>query len=54
MKATIYETITNQIVIAIEEGAGMYKMPWHRVRNDVTSPAPQFQQTSIRRVERDR
>ncbi len=38
MKATIYETITNQIVAAIEEGAGLYRMPWHRRRYDITSP----------------
>lgn len=38
MKTTIYETITKQIVAAIEEGAGLYKMPWHRSRNDITSP----------------
>ena len=38
MKASIYETITNQIVAAIEEGAGLYQMPWHRQRHDITSP----------------
>jgi len=38
MKATIYETITNQIVAAIEEGAGLYNMPWHRARADITNP----------------
>lgn len=38
MKTTIYETITNQIVTAIEEGAGLYRMPWHRSRNEITSP----------------
>ena len=38
MKATIYETITNQIVAAIEEGAELYKMPWHRERADITNP----------------
>jgi len=38
MKASIYETITNQIVAAIEEGAGLYKMPWHRARADITNP----------------
>lgn len=38
MKATIYETITNQIVTAIEEGAGLYMMPWHRARADITNP----------------
>lgn len=30
MKQTIYETITNQIVEAIEQGAGTFNMPWHR------------------------
>lgn len=39
MKATIYETIANQIVTAIEEGADLYKMPWHRERFDITSPS---------------
>ena len=38
MRQTIYETITQQIVIAIEEGADLYKMPWHRSRNDITNP----------------
>ncbi len=28
MKTTIYETITNQIIDAIEQGAGDYRMPW--------------------------
>lgn len=38
MKPTIYETITQQIVATIEEGAGLYKMPWHRPRPDITNP----------------
>jgi antirestriction protein ArdC len=38
MKTTIYETITNQIVAAIEQGAGDYKMPWHCSRSDITNP----------------
>lgn len=38
MKTTIYETITNQIAAAIEEGAGLYSMPWHRNREDITNP----------------
>lgn len=38
MKTTIYETITQQIVAAIEEGAELYKMPWHRSRGDITNP----------------
>lgn len=29
MKTSIYETITSQIVTAIEEGAATYHMPWH-------------------------
>lgn len=29
MKKTIYETITDQIVAAIEEGAATFEMPWH-------------------------
>lgn len=39
MKTTIYETITSQIVAAIEEGAGSYRMPWHRSRFDIASPS---------------
>lgn len=39
MKPTIYETITNQILAAIEAGAGAYHMPWHRSRFDVASPS---------------
>ena len=38
MRPTIYEAITQQIVTAIEEGASLYKMPWHRERFDITSP----------------
>lgn len=38
MKPSIYETITNQIVAAIEEGAESYRMPWHRSGQDITSP----------------
>jgi antirestriction protein ArdC len=38
VKATIYETITNQIVTAIEEGAEGYRMPWHANGRDITSP----------------
>lgn len=29
MKMDIYETITNQIIAAIEAGAGKWQMPWH-------------------------
>jgi hypothetical protein len=37
-KATIYETMTHQIVQAIEEGAATYRMPWHRISADITCP----------------
>ena len=33
----IYERVTNQIVTAIEAGAGNYRMPWH-VSADSTLP----------------
>lgn len=39
MKPSIYETITSQIVAAIEAGAGNYDMPWHRSQHDVASPS---------------
>lgn len=39
MSATIYETITSQIVAAIEAGADTYRMPWHRSRHDIASPS---------------
>lgn len=38
MKETIYETITNQIIAAIEAGAGSYKMPWHQSGQDIANP----------------
>jgi antirestriction protein ArdC len=39
MKDSIYDTITQQIVEAIEEGADFYRMPWHCARADLTNPA---------------
>lgn len=39
MPQSIYDTITSQIVAAIEEGAADYRMPWHRSRFDVASPS---------------
>lgn len=48
MRQTIYETITNQIVTAIEEGAGLYKMPWHRSRSDITNPQNMATKSSYR------
>jgi antirestriction protein ArdC len=37
MKADIYQRVTQQIVAAIEEGAGQYRMPWHR-RQGIGTP----------------
>ena len=48
MRQTIYETITQQIVTAIEEGADLYKMPWHRSRCDITNPRNTFAGRSYR------
>jgi len=38
VKATIYETITQQLVTAIEEGAEQYKMPRHLSPNGINDP----------------
>jgi antirestriction protein ArdC len=29
-RSDVYEAITNRVVVAIEEGAGEWRMPWHR------------------------
>lgn len=26
----VYEAVTDQVIVAIEEGAGEWQMPWHR------------------------
>jgi antirestriction protein ArdC len=38
VKDTIYETVTRQIVEAIEEGAETYRMPWHHGGGDLSNP----------------
>ena len=35
---TIYQRITDQIIAAIEAGAGNWKMPWHSDGTDITQP----------------
>lgn len=35
---SIYQRITDQIVAAIEAGAGTWKMPWHTDGTDITQP----------------
>jgi antirestriction protein ArdC len=34
----IYERVTNQIIAAIEAGAGEYRMPWHHGGSSITTP----------------
>lgn len=34
----IYERVTNQIIAAIEAGAGDYRMPWHHDGSAITTP----------------
>lgn len=34
----IYERVTNQIIAAIEAGAGNYRMPWHHDGSAITTP----------------
>lgn len=34
----IYERVTNQIIAAIEAGAGEYRMPWHHDGSAITTP----------------
>ena len=37
-KQDIYQTITNQIISAIESGKATYKMPWHKMSADSFAP----------------
>ncbi len=34
----IHQTITDQIIAAIEAGAGEFKLPWHRAGADLLHP----------------
>jgi len=34
----IYERVTNQIIAAIEAGAGDFRMPWHHDGSAITTP----------------
>ena len=36
--ASIYDTITNQIIAALERGTGDYTLPWHRSSAPLTRP----------------
>ena len=36
--ASIYDTITNQIIAALERGTGDYMLPWHRSSAPLTRP----------------
>ncbi len=35
----IHQQITNQIVAAIEAGAGEFRLPWHRSAGNIMRPA---------------
>ena len=35
----IYERVTNQIIAAIEAGAGEYRMLWHHDGSAITTPS---------------
>lgn len=37
-KQDIYQTITNEIISAIESGSATYKMPWHKTSADSFAP----------------
>ena len=34
----VHEQITNRIIAAIEQGAGEFKLPWHRTAGSITRP----------------
>jgi antirestriction protein ArdC len=36
--ASIYDTITNQIIAALERGTGGYTLPWHRSSAPLNRP----------------
>ena len=48
--ANIYQRITDQILAAIEAGAGDWKMPWHSDGTDITQPINAASGKAYRRV----
>jgi len=36
--ASIYDTITNQIIASLEAGAGQFSLPWHRSNTSLSRP----------------
>ena len=34
----VHEEITNRIIAAIEQGTGVFKLPWHRPAGSITRP----------------
>lgn len=46
----IYERVTNQIIAAIEAGAGEYRMPWHHDGSAITTPVNVASRKSYRGV----
>ncbi len=49
-KHDVYERITNQIISAIENGAGQYRMPWHRNSADTFAPVNAASKTFYRGI----
>ena len=37
-RADVYERVTNQIIEAIEAGAGEWRMPWHKLTGANSTP----------------
>ena len=48
--ASIYDTITNQIIASLEVGAGKFSLPWHRSNTPLTRPANAVTRKSYRGV----
>lgn len=48
--ASIYDTITNQIIASLEAGAGKFSLPWHRSTTPLTRPMNAVTRKSYRGV----
>lgn len=48
--ASIYDTITNQIIASLEAGAGKFSLPWHRSTTPLTRPVNAVTRKSYRGV----
>jgi len=48
--ASIYDTITNQIITSLEVGAGKFSLPWHRSNTPLTRPMNSMTRKAYRGV----